>query len=221
MLNSSNTINGIAKEVSKLPNVCYLDDVQLSDGLLDGTIKSAAVIACSDMGWLVPYVCSSDKVQLELFQNFGHRFNTGGLVETIIRSDLERVIVYGHSVCEYTRFRAQSVNNKPESCCSDSQKRELETKLYSLALESDNESLWSQVGQFNVLNELMEMLSTQDIQQAIKRKKFSVHGWFYRSKTQQLEVFEPEQQKFIVPHTQLHSSLVMKFVPDQSHVRED
>ena len=84
MLNPANTIAGIAREVSSFPCVSYLDDVAMSDGLLCGSIGSAAVVACSDMGWLVPYVCSSRDVQLNLFQNFGHSFATGGLVENIV-----------------------------------------------------------------------------------------------------------------------------------------
>lgn len=53
MINSAHSITEIAKEVAQHPFVTYLDDVQLSDGLLAGAIKNAAVNACSDMGLIL------------------------------------------------------------------------------------------------------------------------------------------------------------------------
>lgn len=71
MPNLTNNICDIATQVSKNPCVIYLNDVQLSDGLL--------------------------------FQNFGHYFETGGMVETIVERGVENVELYGPSISEYTK----------------------------------------------------------------------------------------------------------------------
>ena len=220
--NSINTIEGIAKEVSKFSCVEYLDDIQLSDGLIDGTIKSAAVIACSEMGWLVPYVCSSETAQLHLFQNFGHNFDTGGLTETLIDSRIEKLIVYGHSDCEYKKFSLKSKSKKQLSANQGGCKEDGHlTEMYSQALESNDQELWSRIGQYDVLNEIKKMMMNPLIASLAKQNILSLHGWFYIATTRQLEVFDPQKEKFTMPGSELNGSQVMKFTPDKSHVREE
>ncbi len=185
------TITGIARELSRFPCVSYLDDIDLSDSLLAGSIKSAAVIACSDMGCVLPYVCSSTDVKLFLFQNFGHQFATGGLVETILNSGIETVVVYGHSPCEYTRFLAKS---KFSDLSSTSK---IENQLYAAALESDHQGAWRDVDQFKILDELKSMLADPVIAPLAAKGKLTLHGWFYNSTARQLEVFDPKKESFI------------------------
>lgn len=210
--NSADAINGIAKELSEFSCVRYLDDLQLSDGLLSGAIKSAAVIACSDMGGLVPYVCSSANVQLFLFQNFGHDFATGGFVETVVGQGVEDVVVYGHSLCEYTKFRAKASIDQPardfQSCESRGG-----LELYSVALDSDSETVWKDVGRFNVLWQMKRLLADPRISPIAEQGRLKVHGWFYESGENQLEVFDPINRAFMRQQLKLPDSLVVKYVP--------
>ncbi len=213
LANSADTIGGIAKELSSFPCVSFLNDLQLSDGLLGGTIKNAAVIACSEMGWLVPYVCSSASVELFLFQNFGHSFATGGFVETVVGRGVENVVVYGHSGCEYAKYVAKSVIDKPTEDFRQSAEIIDRLQLYSAALESDSETLWEKVGRFNVLCELREMLADPVIASIAAQGKLKIHGWFYKSSESLLEVFDPKHQAFIGQRTTLPDTLVVKFLP--------
>lgn len=190
-LANTDTITGITKELSRFPCVTYLDDIELSDSLLAGSKKSAAVIACSDMGCWLPYVCSSANVKLFLFQNFGHQFATGGLVETILNSGIETVVVYGHSPCEYTKFVAKSEFSDLSSTSK------IENQLYAAAIESDDQGAWRKIGQFKVLNELKRMLADPVIAPLAATGKLMLHGWFYNSNARQLEVFDPKQESFI------------------------
>jgi carbonic anhydrase len=218
MPNSAHTITEIAKELAKHPFVTYLDDVQLSDGLLAGAIKNAAVIACSDMGLLVPYVCSSAKVQLFLFQNGGHKFSSGGFVETVVGSGVEHIVVYGHSVCDYTKHMAKSVIDTPaKEGLEFSERSHLE--LYSVALDCDSPSLWEHVGQFNVLFELRKMLADPFILQLATERKLELHAWFYKSDSEQFEVFDPERGAFVVPDINLSNSSVISLVTGEGHYR--
>ncbi len=209
------TINGIAKELSKFSSVTYLDDLQLSDGLLSGSIRSAAVIACSDMGWLVPYVCSSANVQLFLFQNFGHDFTAGGFVETVVGQGVEHVVVYGHSLCEYTRFLAKSALDQSNRDIQSFKNREL-LELYSVALDSDNENNWKDLAQFNVLSELKRLLDDPAISSIAAQGRLKLHGWLYESRESQLEVFDPKHQTFMGQKFKLPDSVIVRFVPDVS-----
>lgn len=190
MPNSANTVDGIADEISKHPCVTCLDDVQLSDSLVSGAMENAAVVACSDMGAWVPYVCSSPSVKLFLFQNFGHHFESGGMVDTIVGTDIQNVVVYGHSDCEYIKFLA-----KPEN--SDKTKTAEQRQLYAAALESDSQAAWKTVGQYNVLVELKQMLANPIIGPLAASGKVNLHGWFYDAVAAQIEVFDPKKKAFI------------------------
>ncbi|HEY9712590.1 MAG TPA: carbonic anhydrase [Chroococcales cyanobacterium] len=198
--NRSDTIHGIARELSGLSCIKRLDDVQLSDGLLSGSIKNAAIVACSDMGCSVPYVCSSPALQLFLFQNFGHSCAIGGLVETIVESRIEHVIVYGHSVCEYTRFLAESVFEQSQTDGIQPTEIKEQQQLYAAALQSNSEALWEKVAQYNVLFEMKKLIADPLIGSLAARGRFSLHGWFYSSLSNRLEVFDPKLEKFIAPH---------------------
>ncbi|MBX9949950.1 MAG: carbonic anhydrase [Candidatus Obscuribacterales bacterium] len=203
----ADTIDGIAKELSKFSCVSYLDDLQLSDGLLSGAIRSAAVIACSDMGGLVPYLCSSANVRLYLFQNFGHDYATGGFVETVVGQSVENVVVYGHSVCEYTKFRARAAVDQPTR------------DLYAVALDSDDEAVWRDVGRFNVLFVMKQLLADPTISPIAEQGRLKVHGWFYESGENHLEVFDPKHRAFIGQQLKLPDSLIVKYGPLETHDR--
>ncbi len=198
--NKSHGIAGIAEELSGISCVSYLDDLQLSDGLQSGSIKSAAVIACSDMGCSVPYVCSSPSAQLFLFQNIGHSFSVGGFVGTILKSGVENIIVYGHSGCEYTKFRAGSVRDEKSNDALQSTDEKQQFQLYCTALESNSETLWEEVGQYNVLFELKQMLADPEIKPLAAQGKLRLHGWYYKSACNQLEVFDPRHEAFTAQH---------------------
>lgn len=191
------TISGIAKEVSGFSCVKYLDDLQLSDGLLSGSIKNAAVIVCSDMGSSIPYLCSSPHVKLFLFQNFGHSFAVGGLVETIVGHGVQNVLVYGHSDCNYTKFLASSGCDRAIDDVLQLTDSEQQSRLYSAAMESDTEKLWDEVGRYNILLELKKMVADPVIGALAAKGRLSLHGWFYKSADKQLEVFDPREEAFI------------------------
>lgn len=189
MLNSTNTLSEIAAQVSNYTCVTYLDDIQLSDGLLSGSIKRAAIVACSDMGIRLPYVCSNHDVPLYLFQNFGHSFEIGGMIETVAEMGVEDVVVYGHSECEFIKYLAkleEGLSSEDEGQC----------RLYSAALESDSEEEWKNAGQYNVLKELKKMLENPILEPLAKNGKLKIHGWFYNSAIKQIEVFDPKKRVF-------------------------
>ncbi len=179
----------LASEVAKFPFVTFLDDVQLSDGLLSGSITNAVVVACSDMGAWVPFVCSAPTVQLFLFQNFGHNFDSGGLVETVVEKGVRNVAVYGHSDCEYLKFLAKSAQGLSAV--------EEQRQLYAHALESDTEAAWTTVGQYNVLAALKQMLVDPTLAPLVASGELNIHGWFYNSAVRQLELFDPIQKAFM------------------------
>ncbi len=211
----ADTINGIAEELSEFSCVRYLDDLQLSDGLLSGAIESAAVIACSDMGLSVPYVCSSANVKLFLFQNFGHDFAAGGFVETLVGQGVEDVVVYGHSPCKYTKFRARTAidqSTRDSQLCESRDRLE----LYSVALDSQCETVWSDVGRFNVLFEMKRLLADPTISPIVAQGRLKVHGWFYESGENQLEVFDPMNRAFMRQQLKLPDSITVKFAPHET-----
>lgn len=189
MKSSNDTFNLLADRLSQFGSVGFLDDVQLSDGLVTGAITGAAVIACSDMGWLLRYVCSERDVNLHLFQNFGHRFDSGGFVETVLNLGLETIIVYGHSPCGFAQYQGRE---GPEAV------------------------------RRGVLEEMLRMLEVGRIGELAAEKEIlvRVHGWFYDSENQQLEVFDPGRKSFVEQISRLDYSPKVRFVPDQGLVGE-
>lgn len=196
MKNSDIAFKYIADRLLQFKSVELLDDVQLSDGLLDGSIAGAAVIACSDMGWLLRYVCSDPDANLHLFQNFGHRTDSGGFVETVLDKRLETIIVYGHSPCGFAKYQAK---------------------------EAPSEDFdWLEVGRRGVLEEMLRMLEESRIGElaANEKLRLRVHGWFYNSESQHLEVFDPVRKSFVEQISRLDYEPRIKFVPDQGLVGE-
>lgn len=196
MKNPDTAFNFVADRLSRFESVGFLDDLQLSDGLLQGSIGGAAVIACSDMGWLLRYVCSDPDANLHLFQNFGHRTDSGGFVETVLDKRLETIIVYGHSPCGFAKYQAKAV--------------------------LDQESDWLEVGRRGVLQEMLRVLEESRIGELAANDKLRVrvHGWFYNSESQHLEVFDPVRKSFVEQISRLDCEPRIKFVPDQGLVGE-
>jgi carbonic anhydrase len=190
MPNLTNTICEIATQVSKNPCVTYLDNVQLHDGLHSDSIKNTAVVTCSDFGAHIPFLSKPPSSEFLLFQNFGHQFEYGGLVETLAGQAVENVVVYGHSDCVCMKHLAISEENG-----SAEDKEQLH--LYRTAVESDAEADWEVVCQYNVLNEIKKMLVNPVIASLVASERLQIHGWFYNSASKQLEVFDPKQNAFI------------------------
>ncbi|MBI1270009.1 hypothetical protein GC174_06230 [bacterium] len=220
MRNLVDAFDDIAFRLSNFGGGEFLDDLQLSDGLVSGSIASAAVIACSDMGWLLRYVCSDESVNLHLFQNFGHRFDTGGFLETMVDSKVERVVIYGHSPCEYARFRARAMVEHRSSDFSNDEKSGDLLEVYSLALESDDQSIWQNVGRYNVLFELMKMAEHPAIEAACSKGMLKLHGWFFNAESAQLEVFDSSKAKFVEQKFKLDESAIVRFLPGEGLVGE-
>jgi carbonic anhydrase len=222
MSNSASTILAeIAQEVSRFPCVTFLDDVQLADGLLDRSIKNAAVVACSDMGG-VPFLCGAEKnLELLLFQNFGHSCATGGLAITVVAEGIQNVVVYGHSDCEYTKFVAESFIERTLTDTARSSEADCLLQLYSAALESDSETLWEKIGQYNVLRELKGMLADPLLAPMAEKGNLKIHGWFLSSAESQLQVFDPKRQTFIAERPQLPDSLFLRNRRGEARVQED
>lgn len=195
--------NNLAQEIADCPFVTYLNDVQLSDGLLTRSIGSAAVIACSDMGLQLPYVCNSTEAPLYIFQNFGHHFIDGGARETIVCLGIEDVIVYGHSCCQFADFlvarQAQKVSDGLP----------LENLSYGDGVQvghprasgKADDILGSEnPGRARVLQELQGMIVDPllSAMAANGNRKLRLHGWFYNSTGNLLEVFDPNEGEFVI-----------------------
>ena len=198
----SNTDCILAKEMSELSFVTYLDDVQLSDGLLSGGISAAIVFACPDMGLQLPYVCSSSAAKLFIFQTFGHRFSDGAGAEVILRADASDVIVYGHSNCHLAKFLSDREHNPEEEELISKYfryEREAQVKYYAHTLASDDQEKWLEIGRRNVLTDLKAMLLHPYIADRASKGKLRLHGWLYESEKNALEIFDPEKKRFLPP----------------------
>ncbi len=191
----------LAKEMSELSSVTYLNDVQLSDRLLSGNISAAIIFAYSDMGWQLPYVCSSPAARLFLFQTFGHRFSDGGGVEAMLRADVSDVIVYGHSNCYFARLPACAGQHNAQAKTLVSKYFEFEhasqKKYYAENLESEDQALGLKLGRRNVLNEIKTMFLYPAIVGRASKGQLRFHAWLYDSENRILEIFDPKTKAFI------------------------
>ncbi|MBX9690266.1 MAG: hypothetical protein K2X27_26370 [Candidatus Obscuribacterales bacterium] len=160
----------LAREVSKISSVSYFDDVQLSDALLAGQAQAACLIACSDMGAYLPYVCSDPTVKLHVFQNFGHSCLAGGVFETMAYTAIEHFIVYGHFDCRYAKDRDAEL------------------------LEKDP-SLREELERYNVLRELRTFA---DNATGLPLKNLKLHGWVHDKRQGHLQIFDPGLCAFVI-----------------------
>lgn len=190
----------LAKELSALPFVTYLDDVELSDGLLSGTISAAIIFACSDMGLQLPYVCSSSAARVFVFQKFGHRFSDGEGAEFILRANVSDVIVYGHSSCDLVNFLIRCEHNPQEKELISKYlgyEHAVQMRNYADTLAPDDREQWLKIGRRNVLNDLKAMLVHPVICDQASKGRLRLHGWLYDSDKKALEIFEPEKNRFV------------------------
>jgi carbonic anhydrase len=179
------------------PYVTYLDDIQLSTGLMSGGVKAVAFFACSDMGWRLPYVSDLAGDRLFIFQAFGPSF--AGALPTILKNDVSDIIVYGHTNCRFIDFLT-----KPEH---SPEERELISRHFQLQhqvqkefalLNSECRSADASLEacRRSVLVELSNILSHADFRDYVERGNLRFHVWVHRSDENKLEVFDPETQEF-------------------------
>ena len=192
--------NHLAQEIAECRFVTYLNDVQLSEGLVTQSIGSAAIIACSDMGYQLPYVCSLTEVPLYIFQNFGHHFIDGGARETIFSLGIEDVIVYGHSNCHFSEF----LGSRPEQEVSGelpSENVDVQLDHLRASGKADDILASENLGRDRVLQELKGMIVDPLLLAMATNgnRKLRLHGWFYNSTRNLLEVFDPNEGEFVVP----------------------
>ncbi|MBX9723035.1 MAG: carbonic anhydrase [Candidatus Obscuribacterales bacterium] len=191
----------LIEEMRALPFVTYLDDVQLSDGLLSGDIQGAMLFACSDMGLQLPYVCSSAMARLFIFQTFGHNFSDG--VRTVMCQGISEVIVYGHSNCEFLKFLAKSKHTAEEEVLISKYFRaehKAQRKYFANHCASDDNAQWLNSCRGNVLNEIKSMLSYPEIADLASKGRLRFHAWLLRSDNNTLEIFDPALEAFVSAH---------------------
>ncbi|MDP3509475.1 MAG: carbonic anhydrase [Candidatus Melainabacteria bacterium] len=181
------------------PYVTYLDDIQLSTGLMSGGVKAVAFFACSDMGWRLPYVSDLAEDRLFIFQSFGPSFV--GAFPTILKNDVSDIIVYGHTNCRFFDFLA-----KPEH---SPEERELISRYFQhqhqdqkefLLLNSECNSAEAllEACRRSVLVELSNILSHPNFQDYVASGNLRFHAWVHRSDENRLEIFDPDTQEFIL-----------------------
>lgn len=181
-------------ELASFPFVQYLTDVELSDGLLNGSIPSAILVCCSDLGTELPNVCSSPEANLLTFQNFGHK--TDGIAEQALYSQVRNVIVYGHTDCEFMRFLVKSDElGHVEKDLKDKWFR-CESEAVT-ALNADKTKTWKQIIELRVLSELKTLLQNQDFLKRAENLKLILHGWVYDDERGGLDVYEPKARRFV------------------------
>ncbi len=181
-------------ELTSFPFVQHLTEVELSDGLLNGSIPSAILVCCSDMGPELLKVCNSAETNLLTFQNFGHK--TDGIAEQALYSQVHSVIVYGHTDCAFMRFLVKSdelghvekdLKDKWFHCESET----------AMALNSDRTKTWKQVIELRVLSELNKLLQNQDFLKRAENLEVVLHGWVYDDERGGLDVYEPKERRFV------------------------
>lgn len=190
----------LATEMSQLPFVTYLDDVQLGDRLISGDISAAMLFACSDMGLHLPYVCSSATARLCVFQTFGHNYSAEA--QTVMCQGVSDVIFYGHSNCKFLKFLAKAEHTEEEEALISKyfQAEHMAQKNYlpKQFASENSEQQWLDICRRNVLNEIKSMLSYPDIEALANKGVLRFHAWFLQSDTNTLEIFDPASRAFVL-----------------------
>lgn len=187
-------------ELAEYPFVQYLDDVQLSDRLHDSAV-SALVVACFDMGARLPYVCADPKANLLICQDLGHRSSQYGIGQLLARGNINHLVIYGHSDCEFSRSLVQGVR-------TGQAERELITKTfptesqsairqYGRNLTRDERANWRRLNEWNVLNELKCSLLYRGVSERAYASQLKMHGWLYVAEENRLAVFDPNTRQFV------------------------
>lgn len=176
----------IAEQLSGLPFVTYLDDIQLCDGLCSGSISGAVVVACPDMGARLPFVCSVMTAPLLVIQTFGLSGIESDFEQINANFDFSDVIFYGHSDCRwmfpFDGLEVSDALKEPfaHQCISSAAK---EASSLTLARRS-------------VLCQMKQALSCSVVNGlAMNKKRF--HAWFHNSSNNTLEVFDPSCGAFL------------------------
>ncbi len=188
----------IAEELSGLPFVTYLDDVQLCDGLCSGSISGAVVVACPDMGARLPFVCSAITAPVFVIQTFGLSGIDSDFEQIIANFDFSDVIFYGHSNCKWPfSFGGLQVAEEDPLARQCSSRTGRETSSLTPARGS---VLWQmkQALSWSVVNGL-----------ALRKKRF--HAWFHNSSNNTLEVFDPACGAFLSVNIGANSDIKPQF----------
>lgn len=190
----------LREELAQKAYITYLDDLQLSDDLQSGAIKGCAVITCADMGIQLPYVCSAPEANMLIFQNLGHSVLQSGVVDFLEGAEIDNIIVYGHSDCEFTRFLARPDERNEEGSELVSRHFQLESAFmireYGESQEIDTES-WLRANEWRVLNELRQLLAHPKILHRADGGQLSLHGWIHSEEQNNLKVFDPARKRFV------------------------
>jgi carbonic anhydrase len=183
----------LSKELSELPTVTYLDDVQLSDGLGSGSISGAVVVACSDMGVKLPYACSATQANLFVIQTFGPCVFENSFARITASPAVTDVIIYGHSNCAFMNFLARSEHSEDEKelIARHFQVEHEEQVKYREFYRPDDGALPLMLCRRNVLNQMKKALSAD-------KANLRFHAWFHNSDNDTLEIFDQASRAFVV-----------------------
>lgn len=189
-------------ELPAYPFVTYLDDVQLSDQLQAGEIQGALLVACSDMGAMLPFVCADPKANLLIFQDIGHRCWQDGIASLLGRGSVyDHLVVYGHTDCKFARFLIEEAQLWQLGYGSLAKSFQVEAqsalRQYGRNLTKDENQNWRRLNEWNVLSELKCALLHPGVLERALNSQLQFHGWLYVAEKNQLAVFDPETEQFL------------------------
>jgi len=196
-MDTTNTTN-LYEELSLVPAVKLLTDIDLSDGLAAGSISYAVLVCCSGMGLSLPYVCRDENARILTFQSFGHKCSYSAIAELLANDLVSNLIVYGHSNCEFTRFlqKAREQGSSEEQLLRQwdpSACEEVESGQIWRFFTGDN---WLLMNELQVLAELKAVLQYPNVLARAESGKLSLHGWMYHEKIRKLQVYHPGVGRF-------------------------
>lgn len=201
----------LINEMGELPFVTYLDDVQLSDGLLSGDISAAMLFACSDMGLQLPYVCSSAMARLFIFQTFGHNLSAG--VREMMCQGVSEVIVYGHSNCEFLKFLTKSNHTVEEEVLISKYfqaEHKSQKEYFAHQCASEDSAHWLNSCRRIVLDRVRSISSYPEIADLASNGRLRFHAWLLRSDDRTLEIFDPSLKAFVSAHADTNGRSCMQ-----------
>lgn len=191
----------LANELSRVPCIRYLDSIELSDGLISGDIRQCILVACSDMGANLPYVCSVMDVNLLLFQNFGHSTSMSN-IDALLFESASDLVVYGHTDCMFLRLLALPDKESEERQILLRKHFQFESELlihqYRSQSGCDEHTVWKRLSEWRVMRELQLVLANPQIRDRFEAGQLDLHGWVHDVEENVLEVFDPEKQAFVL-----------------------
>jgi carbonic anhydrase len=153
-------MHSVPDQLSKLPCVTSLDDVQLTDGLQSKTMKNPIVVACSDMGAHLPYVCSDLSAPVFVCQNLGNCSTDASVLAALTYYSANHLIVYGHTDCQFLQHLLSASHDTEPEWVHNYLKhmRQRCRRVLANNLSRDATSTRRKIAQFYVLNGLKMLL---------------------------------------------------------------